>query len=414
MNALDDEDVFGPQTELPPRGPFAQKKVEARKLDLVPRQKPLEMRVEELQVQGIDVFEVVPPLFVPGGALPVHEVFVQRKGHGVEPRKLQLHPKPSGGRGLSRRRGSRHTHQAHGLTPDDLLGDQGQTPGVKGLGNHDDIHGLILRHLLVEARHGAHVQDIEPFAVLPEDVHQPRSGLKIRQGKGRVDGGKAEHHARSIGDEVKKRHGPRGRGQGGIVKAKPPLAGIELHGVLHGPLKKPGLIVVSLGLEDPPGLVQRHHGSADGDVLIHQIPQGLADASHLVGAGGAAGKLTVVGITDGVPNGDLASQGLTAGQHQEKTQGTTIDLHTLEGGGVHQLHRRVLVDDPIQRPQVTVHPPGHHLAAPLDAQLSQHIGPRQRYFGGNAPPSHHIHVKTHGVPRSFIPALGPPLEVRAL
>ena len=411
MDSLDDEDVLGAQAELFPRRSFAQKKIEVGQLHLVPRQKSLEVGVEELQIQGIDVLEIVLALLVPGGVVPIDKVFVQRQGHGAESRELDLDPEPPGGGGFPRRRGPRHANQAHGLASDDVFGDEGETPGVECLGHHDDVHGFSFCHLFVEARHGAHAQDVEPFAVFPEDVHQPGSGLKIRQGKGGVEGGRAQHHARSVGNEVEEGHGSRGRRQGGVEKAEAIVAGIEFHGVLHGPLEQAGLVVVPLSGEDPPGFVQRDHGAADGNVLGYQFPHGVVDVGHLVGAGGAGGKFTVIGVADGVADGDLAPQGLAAGQHEEKAQGAAVDFHALEGGRVHQLHRGVLVDDPVQRAQITVHPPGHHFALVSDAQFPQDILPRQGDFGGNPSPRHHIHRKSHGLPRSFIPGTGVPGEV---
>ena len=162
----------------------------------------IHLRVEQRDVHGLDVFEVVLAAFVNRCFLAVHEVVVQRYGHGAFARCHELHRQALGEGCLAARRWSGDEDDLDFGPCGNLVGQTGEALLLQRLGDVDQFVSVSLSAGFVKLSDGRYPQDVLPAVLLAEDVEHFRLVRQGLQAVGLLRVGQPQEQAVLVGQQV--------------------------------------------------------------------------------------------------------------------------------------------------------------------------------------------------------------------
>ena len=316
------------------------------------------MLVEEVDVQGVEMLEVVVALAIPRVVLPIDEVVVQGEGHGPEAAGEKLDGEPLGEGGLARRRRTGDEDDAHVLLLlADLVGDLGDLLLVERLGHLDEVADPILANHRIEAPHVVHLEDLSPLLALvigAEELLEPR-GFGVDLSVPAI--GKAEDEAVVVGLELELTGQAGGGSEGTVADVGEAPAGVEGELVPVAALEEMDLVEeASLPIEGD-GLLLGHDPPLDGIVGVDDGLHAGADAlEHALGHGDVRVVVVVVARSQAVADDEAGVVAdLHDGPHEDHVDGGAIDLLPLPILVGHELDLAVEVEGVLEAMELVVH-----------------------------------------------------------
>ncbi len=173
-----------------------------------------QVAVEQVQVQGVQGFEIAFAARVQGTGFAVDEIVVHGQGQRPDAVDLQLGGQALGKGGLAGSRRTGHQHQAQFLFfGGDGVGDAGDLFFVQALGHLDDLGNAAPGDDLVQAAHVADAEDLSPVLAFLVDLEELARLADVAVDLEVLLLGKEDDEARAVRFQLEARHGAGGVGQ---------------------------------------------------------------------------------------------------------------------------------------------------------------------------------------------------------
>ena len=308
VDAFEDDDLVGGEGEgFAFEFHAAGFEVEAGHVDGLAGVEGVEMLVEEGEVDGFDVFEVVVAFFVAGGVFAVDEVVVDGDGDGSEAVDAELDGEAFGEGGLAGGGGSGDEDVADVVAAGgDFVGDAGDFLFVEGFGDADEVGAFFGGDDFVEASDGVDVEDAAPLFVFLVDLEEDGLGAKGRNAGGDGAVGELDDEAGVVGDEFDVGDGAGGVGKRAVGEVGEAFAGVDDDFAGVAVFEEVGFVDLVLFLEVGEGGGVEGFAAEDGviggdefvEALAEEVEVGLGNAFVAV-AGEGAVEAGAEGVFDG-------------------------------------------------------------------------------------------------------------------
>ena len=148
---------------------LARLEIVARQLNFLATHERVHLLIEQRQVEGVKVFEVVVAILVLGGLLAVEEVVVEGNADRVNAVDSQLYGESLARRCLTATAGTGYEHHLDTLLMGYLVGYLGYLLLLQGFAELDEGIGMTVLNSAIKVANCAHAQQVLPAMVLLED-----------------------------------------------------------------------------------------------------------------------------------------------------------------------------------------------------------------------------------------------------